>query len=52
MVVSNRSWRCGRGFLNRPRLMVTVAWRESKIDFKGWPYPGYWRGMQEVVVKK
>lgn len=34
------------------RPMVTFAWREDKIDFKGWPYPGYWRGMQEVVVKK
>jgi len=22
------------------------------IDFRGWPYPGYWGGMQEVVVKK
>jgi peptide/nickel transport system substrate-binding protein len=34
------------------RPMVTLAWRADKLDFTGWPYPGYWRGMQEVVVKK
>ena len=32
------------------RPMVTFAWRD-KVEFKGWPYPGYWRGMQEVSLK-
>jgi peptide/nickel transport system substrate-binding protein len=32
------------------RPMVTLAWRD-KVDFKPWPYPGYWRQMQEVGLK-
>jgi peptide/nickel transport system substrate-binding protein len=33
------------------RPMVTLAWREDKVTFKPWPYPGYWRGMQEIGLK-
>lgn len=29
---------------------MTMAWRDT-IDFKPWPFPGYWRAFQEVSFK-
>ena len=40
------------GGLPTYRPLVTFAWRDDKLDFKPWPYPGYWRGFQEVSLKK
>ena len=40
------------GGLTTYRPMITLAWRDAKVDFKPWPYPGYWRGFQEVSLKK
>jgi peptide/nickel transport system substrate-binding protein len=33
------------------RPVVTFAWRD-KVEFKPWPYPGAWRGFQEIGVKQ
>jgi peptide/nickel transport system substrate-binding protein len=30
--------------------IMTMAWRDN-IDFKPWPFPGYWRAFQEVSFK-
>jgi peptide/nickel transport system substrate-binding protein len=38
------------GGLTTYRPMITLAWRD-KVDFKPWPYPGYWRGFQEIGLK-
>ncbi len=40
------------GGLPTYRPMVTLAWRDDKVSFKGWPQPGFWRGFQEVGLKK
>ncbi|MGB3503393.1 MAG: ABC transporter substrate-binding protein [Mesorhizobium sp.] len=29
--------------------IVTLAWRD-RIKFKPWPFPGYWRGFQDVSI--
>jgi len=30
--------------------VMTMAWRDN-VDFKPWPFPGYWRAFQEVGFK-
>ncbi|MBI3375474.1 MAG: ABC transporter substrate-binding protein [Betaproteobacteria bacterium] len=40
------------GGLSTYRPMVTLAWRSTKVEFTPWPYPGYWRGFQEVGLKQ
>ncbi|HEX2886347.1 ABC transporter substrate-binding protein [Vineibacter terrae] len=40
------------GGLTTYRPMITLAWRDAKVDFKPWPYPGYWRGFQEIGLKQ
>jgi len=30
--------------------IMTMAWRDN-VDFKPWPFPGYWRAFQEVGLK-
>ena len=32
------------------RPLFSIAWHDD-VDFKPWPMPGYWRGMQEVGFK-
>ena len=39
------------GGLPTYRPVVTFAWRD-KVEFKGWPQPGFWRQMQEVGLKQ
>jgi len=39
------------GGLTTYRPLITLAWRTDKVEFTPWPYPGYWRGFQEVAVK-
>ncbi len=31
--------------------VITLAWRDN-VEFKPWPFPGYWRGFQEVAKKQ
>lgn len=31
--------------------LVTMAWRSDKIDWVGWPTPGFWRNFQQVSIK-
>ncbi|WP_339948355.1 ABC transporter substrate-binding protein [uncultured Albimonas sp.] len=31
--------------------LVTMAWHSDRIDWTGWPHPGFWRTFQEVSVK-
>jgi peptide/nickel transport system substrate-binding protein len=33
------------------RPVVTLAWRD-KVTFNPWPAPGFWRGLQEVGLKR
>ncbi|MBM3554441.1 MAG: ABC transporter substrate-binding protein [Alphaproteobacteria bacterium] len=40
------------GGLTTYRPKVTFAWREDKVEFNPWPYPGYYRGFQDVALKK
>ena len=40
------------GGLTTYRPMITLAWRADKVEFKPWAYPGYWRGFQEISLKK
>jgi len=39
------------GGLTTYRPMVTIAWRTSKVAFKPWPSPGFWRNFQEIGLK-
>jgi len=39
------------GGLPTYRPMVTIAWRD-KVNFTGWPSPGYYRGFQEIGLKQ
>lgn len=31
--------------------LVTFAWREDKVDYKPWPWMGFWRKLQEIGIK-
>lgn len=39
------------GGLPTYRPMVTIAWRNTKVAFKPWPGPGWWRNFQEIGLK-
>jgi peptide/nickel transport system substrate-binding protein len=39
------------GGITTYRPVITLAWRD-KVDFKPWPFPGAWRGFQEISLKK
>lgn len=39
------------GGMTTYRPVVTFAWRD-KVAFKPWPYPGAWRGFQEISLTK
>ncbi len=32
--------------------LVTFAWREDKVDYKPWPWMGFWRKLQEIGLKQ
>lgn len=32
--------------------LVTFAWREAKVDYKPWPWLGFWRKLQEIGLKQ
>lgn len=32
--------------------LVTFAWRETKVDYKPWPWLGFWRKLQEIGLKQ
>ena len=40
------------GGLPTYRPIVTLAWRDTKVTFKPWPSPGFWRGLQEIGLKQ
>lgn len=31
--------------------LVTMAWRDDKVSYTPWPYPGFWRNFQEIGLK-
>ncbi|NUT13366.1 MAG: hypothetical protein HOQ33_02535, partial [Cupriavidus sp.] len=39
------------GGLPTYRPLVTLAWRDNKIDYVPWPIRDYWRSFQEVSWK-
>ena len=39
------------GGISTYRPVITLAWRD-KVEFKPWPFPGAWRGFQEIGLKK
>ena len=39
------------GGITTYRPVITLAWRD-KVEFKPWPFPGAWRGFQEIGLKK
>lgn len=36
------------GGLTTYRPLITLAWRKDKVRFTGWPWPGYYRNLQEI----
>ncbi|SDX98364.1 peptide/nickel transport system substrate-binding protein [Albimonas donghaensis] len=40
------------GGITTYRPLVTFAWREDKVDYTPWPWPGFWRNFQEIGLKK
>ncbi|WP_420392313.1 ABC transporter substrate-binding protein [Acuticoccus sp.] len=40
------------GGISTYRPLVTFAWREDKIDYTPWPWPGFWRNFQEIGLKE
>jgi peptide/nickel transport system substrate-binding protein len=39
------------GGITTYRPVITLAWRD-KVEFRPWPFPGAWRGFQEIGLKK
>lgn len=39
------------GGLPTYRPLVTFAWRD-KVDYTPWPWPGYWRNLQQIGLKQ
>jgi peptide/nickel transport system substrate-binding protein len=39
------------GGLTTYRPLVTIAWRD-KVDYTPWPWPGFWRNLQQIGLKQ
>jgi peptide/nickel transport system substrate-binding protein len=39
------------GGLPTYRPLVTIAWRD-KVDYTPWPWPGFWRNLQQIGLKQ